>query len=103
MKKHFAVIALPFHVKSAVLALGSQSKNTVCFAKGRHAYVSAPRADLEDPRDFLGFEKDVQYFLKQKPQVIAYDLHPEYQSTKYAQYSIRNIQYSMQPVQHHQK
>jgi len=93
-------IKLPFKGKKAILALGSQTKNTVCFAKDSIAYISPAHSDLDNYRDFLNFKKSIQYFLKKRPKIIAYDLHPEYQSTKYAQklYAIRNTQYA---IQHH--
>jgi hydrogenase maturation protein HypF len=77
-------IKLPFEVRKPTLSLGTQTKNTVCLAKGSFALLSPVHADLSNPCDFLSFKKAVEYFLKAKPSVIAYDLHPEYQSTKYA-------------------
>ena len=78
-------IQLPFKIKKPVLALGSQTKNTVCFAKGDFAYLSQVHPDLSNPLEFSKFEKEVKHFLKLYPEIIAYDLHPDYQSTKYAQ------------------
>ena len=92
-------IKLPFKIKKSVLALGSQGKNTVCFAKGNFAYLSAIHQNLSDLSDFKSFEKDVKYFLKKRPNIIAYDLHPEYQSTKYA-LSLSTV-YCLLSTQHH--
>ena len=93
-------IKLPFVVKKTVLALGAQAKNTVCFAGGDSAFLSGVHADLSRPKDFLAFTKDVKYFLKHRPKIIAFDLHPEYSSTKYAN---QLTAYSLQltAVQHH--
>lgn len=91
---------LPFKVKNPILALGSQSKNSVCFARGNFAYLSFVHADLNNPRDFLNFEKRVKYFLKKNPKIIAHDLHPDYQSTKYA-LSLNAIRYTLYAIQHH--
>jgi hydrogenase maturation protein HypF len=77
-------VQLPFKIKKPVLALGSQAKNTVCFAEGDTAYISSLHKDLSNPADLFDFEKDVRHFLKKKPKIIACDLHPEYESTKYA-------------------
>lgn len=93
-------IQLPFKIKKAALSLGSQTKNTVCFARGRHAYLSSIHSDLSNPQDFLSFEKDTKYFLKKNPQIIAYDLHPEYQSTKYA-LNLHAIRHTPYAIQHH--
>ena len=68
----------------SILALGSNTKNTVCFFEKGTASISPVHKDLRDLDDFRAFEKDVGRFLKKKPAVIAYDLHPEYISTKYA-------------------
>lgn len=77
-------IKLPFVVRKPVLALGSQTKNTVCFAEDKTAYLSSEHPDLSSPQDVLAFKKAAGYFLKKKPVIIACDLHPEYQSTKFA-------------------
>ena len=83
-KIFYREIQLPFKIKTPILALGSHRKNTVCFLKGDFAYLSAIHADLSQPEDFLNFQKCVKYFLKKNPKIIACDLHPEYQSTKFA-------------------
>ncbi|MCX5707204.1 MAG: hypothetical protein NTW13_06110 [Candidatus Omnitrophica bacterium] len=92
-------IKLPFKIKGPILALGPQLKNTICFAKDNLAYLSRIHSDLSNLPDFLNFEKDLKYFLKNKPRAIAYDLHPEYASTKYA--SAHLFGYSPVAVQHH--
>ncbi|MCX5704891.1 MAG: hypothetical protein NTZ92_02375 [Candidatus Omnitrophica bacterium] len=95
-------IDLPISLRRAILALGSQTKNTVCFAQNKTAYVSAVHKDLSDPKDFSVFEKDVRYFLKQKPKIIASDLHPEYSSSKYARECVSEHQsIRVLEVQHH--
>jgi len=76
-------IQLPFKIRKSVLAFGAQAKNTLCFAKGDCAILSPAHPDLNNAADFLAFEKSAKYFLKKRPQIIACDLHPEYQSTKY--------------------
>jgi len=97
-------IKLPFKVKKPVLALGTQTKNRICFAKGDTAYLSPIYPDLNNPGDFLKFKEAVEFFLSKKPRVIAYDLHPEYQSTKYArsiENSAKGAGYSFSAVGHH--
>jgi len=93
-------IELPFKTKKSTLATGSQTKNTLCFLAGKRAYLSELHQDLTRPDDFLSFEKDVKYFLHKKPKIIAYDLHPEYQSSKYA-LSLDPRAYTLEPIQHH--
>ena len=97
-------IKLPFKVKQPVLALGTQTKNTICFAKGNLAYLSPIYPDLNNPGDFFKFKKAAEFLLKKKPRVIACDLHPEYQSTKYArsiENSAKGAGYSFSAVEHH--
>jgi hydrogenase maturation protein HypF len=92
-------IVLPFKIKEPILALGPQSKNTICFAKGKAAYIVGPYNNLSSPKDFSDFEKNVQDFLKKHPRIIACDLHPEYSSSKYA--LLLGDKYNLIKVQHH--
>ncbi len=92
-------IKLPFKIKEPILGLGPQAKNSVSFGEGNFAYVSPLHPDITNLADFLSFEKAVKYFLKKGPKIIAYDLHPEYQSTKYA-LSLSGT-YRLVAVQHH--
>jgi len=93
-------IKLPFRVRKNILALGSQTKNTVCFAKDNFAYLGPVHSDLGHFKDFLGFEKAVKFFLKKNPKIITYDLHPEYHSSKYAQ-QLRTRNCELRTIQHH--
>jgi len=96
----FQRIKLPFKVKKSILALGSQTKNSVAFAEGTNVYLSPVHQDLDNPKDFSNFEKTACYFLKKKPGIIAYDLHPEYRSTKFA-LDLAPQQERLRAVQHH--
>jgi hydrogenase maturation protein HypF len=93
-------IKLPFKIKKPILALGPQTKNTVCFGEGNFAYLSPLHPDLSNPADSANFERIVKYFLKKRPRIIAYDLHPEYQSTKHA-LNLKPDTYHLIPIQHH--
>ena len=103
----FKNIKLPFRVKQPILALGSQTKNTVCFLKNNLALLSPIHQDLNNPADYLKFEKTVRYLLRKSPKVVAYDLHPEYQSSKYVKelsatpISPAGRNYQLSAVQHH--
>lgn len=93
-------IELPFKARHPVLAVGSQLKNTVCLVKGNLAYLSPVHPDLSNPKDFSLFFRFVKYFLKKNPRALAYDMHPEYQSTKYA-LGLDAKRYTLAAVQHH--
>src|SRR6202042_1962789 len=70
-----------------VLACGAELKNTFCLAKGRHAFVSHHIGDLENAETLQSFTDGIEHFSRLfdiVPQAVAYDLHPEYLSTKYA-------------------
>lgn len=96
----YTKIPLPFRLKKAVLAVGTQTKNTLCFAEGNTAYLSPLHPDLNQLQDFLAFKKSLDYLLKRKPRIIVADLHPEYQATKYIQ-GLRWKAGSLGFVQHH--
>lgn len=81
------MIELARALPRAVLALGSETKNTVCCAAGSRAHVSAPRADLACAADYDDFLSAVHAWpaeLGSAPARLAHDLHPEYISTKVA-------------------
>ena len=70
-----------------VLAVGAELKNTVCLAHGDRAFVSQHVGDLENVSTLEFFEltvRHLQRILEIRPQAVAYDLHPEYLSTKWA-------------------
>ena len=94
-------IKLPFKIKKSILAFGGQTKNTLCLARGRYAYLSPVHPDPSRLEDFLAFEKDVKFFLKKKPKVLAVDLHPDYQSSLYAKDLLRTTNYELRTIQHH--
>jgi len=70
-----------------VLACGAELKNTFCLAKDDRAFVSHHIGDLENVATLLSFTAGIEHFGRLfgiEPQVVAYDMHPEYLSTKYA-------------------
>ncbi|NOZ61444.1 MAG: carbamoyltransferase HypF, partial [Calditrichaeota bacterium] len=84
-----------------ILACGAELKNTVCLTKENQAIVSQHIGDLKTEESFQFFLKTIDHLKKLfdiKPEIIVYDLHPEYLSTKYAQeQALKN----KIPVQHH--
>jgi hydrogenase maturation protein HypF len=70
-----------------VLACGAELKNTFCLAKEHHAFVSPHIGDLENAETLRSFTEGIEHFRRLfdvDPEVVAYDLHPEYLSTKFA-------------------
>jgi hydrogenase maturation protein HypF len=80
----------PIHLPQelpAVLAAGPELKNTFCLTKERYAFVSHHIGDMENYETLMAFEAGVDHFerlFRVEPQAIAYDLHPDYLSTRYA-------------------
>jgi hydrogenase maturation protein HypF len=69
------------------LACGGELKNTFCVAKERHAFLSHHIGDLENYETLKSFREGVEHYCRLfdvQPELVAYDLHPEYLSTKYA-------------------
>ena len=69
------------------LAVGAELKNTVCLTKGNNAFVSQHVGDLENAETLFFFEQTIDHLkriLGIEPELIAYDLHPDYLSTGWA-------------------
>jgi hydrogenase maturation protein HypF len=82
-----ASIALPVPCDRHVLACGAELKNTFCVARGSRAWVGHHVGDLENYETLRSFTEGIEHFQRLfavEPAVVAYDLHPEYLSTKYA-------------------
>ncbi|HDL08122.1 MAG TPA: carbamoyltransferase HypF [Desulfobacteraceae bacterium] len=70
-----------------ILACGAGMKNTVCLTKGKNAFLGQHIGDLESVETCLAFESAIDQMKRIfgiDPQIIAYDLHPDYHSTRYA-------------------
>jgi hydrogenase maturation protein HypF len=85
-----------------ILACGAELKNTVCLTKGNKAFVSQHIGDLENLATDKFFKMTVDHMkriLDVHPEAVAFDLHPDYLSTRYAEglpAHVKKIQ-----VQHH--
>jgi len=94
-------IGLPFCLPRPILGCGAELKNTFCLAKDRFAFPGHHIGDLENLETLGAFERGIEHFERLfdiAPEVVAYDLHPEYLSTKYAlsREGVRSV-----GVQHH--
>jgi hydrogenase maturation protein HypF len=70
-----------------ILACGGELKNTFALSRGPYVFVSHHIGDLENMETLLSFEQGIQHFknlFSIEPKAVAYDIHPEYLSTKYA-------------------
>ena len=69
------------------LACGGELKNTFCLAKEHHVFVSHHIGDLENYETLRSFREGIEHYCRLfdvRPELVAYDLHPDYLSTKYA-------------------
>jgi hydrogenase maturation protein HypF len=85
----------------SILACGAELKNTVCLTKGNQAFLSQHIGDLENLATYDFFKltiRHMQRILDINPEIIAFDLHPDYLSTRYAE-ELQNI--NKIQVQHH--
>jgi len=84
-----------------VLAVGGELKNTICLTKGKHAFLSQHVGDLENVESYSFFHEAIEHLeriLEIQPEIVAYDLHPDYFSSKWA---LRQSGVKLVGVQHH--
>ena len=80
-------LGLAARLPRPVLACGAELKNTFCLAVEDRAFVSHHVGDLENFETLRSFTDGIAHFRRlfdTEPEVVAYDLHPDYLSTKYA-------------------
>ncbi len=85
------------------LACGGELKNTFCLARDRHAFMSHHIGDMENYETLRSFREGIEHYCKLfdvSPILVAYDLHPEYLSTKYAR-ELEEAGLTGVSVQHH--
>jgi hydrogenase maturation protein HypF len=82
-----APIKTGFNFRHEILACGAELKNTFCLTRDQYAFVSHHIGDLENLETLKSFTEGIEHFKRLfylEPVVVAYDLHPEYLSTKHA-------------------
>jgi hydrogenase maturation protein HypF len=84
-----------------ILACGAELKNTICLTKDNQAFLSQHIGDLENVTTYDFFQltiRHMQKILDVRPEIIAFDLHPDYLSTRWAleQEGVKKVS-----VQHH--
>ncbi len=82
-----APIKTSFKFEKQILACGAELKNTFCLTRDNYAFLSHHIGDLENLETLKSFRTGIEHFkqlFNLEPEIIAYDLHPEYLSTKYA-------------------
>lgn len=82
-----------------ILAVGAHQKNTIALVNGRHIVLSPHIGDLNSIDAVALFEQTVATFERLygfEPDIVACDLHPQYDTTKWA-----HQHYNVITVQHH--
>ncbi|MFM7440438.1 MAG: hypothetical protein ACKO2V_17880 [Snowella sp.] len=85
---------------SPILAVGSHLKNTIAIAHYQNIYLSQHIGDLSNTLTYQTFNQTIESLANLyefKPQIIAYDAHPDYLSSQYA--DIQDL--DLIPIQHH--
>jgi hydrogenase maturation protein HypF len=87
-----------------VLACGAEMKNTFCLTRDNYAFLGQHIGDMENMETLEHFDNTISLYkrlFRIEPEIIAYDLHPDYLSTKYAQELSKSSNIKLIPVQHH--
>ncbi|UCF61891.1 MAG: carbamoyltransferase HypF [Anaerolineaceae bacterium] len=87
-----------------ILAVGGELKNTYCLTRGSYAFLSHHIGDMENYETLCAFEDGVDHYerlFRVQPEIMAYDLHPDYMATRYALARAEQEGLSAEGVQHH--
>ena len=90
--------------EKCVLAIGGELKNTFCLAKNGLYYPSSYIGDLSDVRTVAALKETAERMmalLEMRPDVIACDMHPRYQSSRVAREMASRLGVPIIEVQHH--
>jgi hydrogenase maturation protein HypF len=96
-------VRLPWEARP-LLAVGAELKNTFCLASGDYAFLGQHIGDLENLETLRSFESGVAHFerlFRVRPELLAYDLHPDYLATRYALARAERENLPATGVQHH--
>ncbi len=97
-------IAAPAFFKKEVFAAGANEKSTLSFGRAREI-ITSQYAGTIDSLESLNFYKDLYAHFKRlfgfHPEVVAYDLHPDYLTSRFALEVAEKEKLSTLGVQHH--
>ncbi|WZL72500.1 carbamoyltransferase HypF [Clostridiaceae bacterium 35-E11] len=96
----YAPVSFKIEGIEETLACGSSLKNTFCISTKNFAFLSQHIGDLDNLETYKNFEINVEHFktiYRTQLKLIAYDLHPDFLSSDYAQ----KQKGQKIPVQHH--
>ncbi len=87
-----------------ILACGPEQKNTFALAKDNSIYLSHHIGDMENLEVLKSMEEGIKHFqhvFDIYPELVAYDLHPDYLSTKFALEHSKKNNIQASGIQHH--
>jgi len=90
LRRSRGYVPVPIFIKHPVkpiIACGAELKNTICLTRGSEIFISQHIGDLENLATYDFFELTIRHLkriLSVQPQIIAYDMHPDYLSSRYA-------------------
>ena len=96
-------LATPFE-KGSVLALGGELKSTFCMTKNNYVFLSQHIGDLKNYETLTSYQESIQHFegiFRITPDLVIYDLHPDYLSTRFGLERAEREGLSSLAVQHH--
>ena len=104
LRRSRGFVPIPIFLKNempSILACGAELKNTICVTRQDKAFLSQHIGDLENlaTYEFLKLTAaHLKRILDIDPEIIAFDMHPDYLSTRFAQeqQAAHKI-----PIQHH--
>lgn len=83
-----------------ILACGAEQKSTFCLTQESSAILSQHIGDLDNAETLEYYERAIEHMkrlFRVEPRIVAHDMHPDYLSTRYAQF-LRTTKFA---VQHH--
>lgn len=97
-------IEVPHPFPVPVLACGAHLKNAICLGVGDAAWFGPHVGDLETPEAAAFLEasvREMEGLLGVVPELVVHDLHPDYESTRFARKHAAEVGARTLEVQHH--
>ncbi|NOX71596.1 MAG: carbamoyltransferase HypF [Candidatus Micrarchaeota archaeon] len=108
LRRSRGFVPTPIRIESdyggTILALGAEMNNTISVYRNGNVFVSQYMGDTANHKTFEAMKKSAEKFLRllnAKPDIIACDLHPHYNTTLYAEELSKKLSIPLVKVQHH--
>jgi hydrogenase maturation protein HypF len=97
-------IELPVKLSKRTLAVGGMLKNTFALGRDNTAFLSQHIGDVESLTDLEAFEEavcDLMELYDFEPEVVVCDMHPRYETSRWAEEFSRKREIPLKRIQHH--